>query len=238
MQDMSCGTANRKYMDRFFVAQQHRLEACVQATIDGMGARITELLASSQAAGEQGNVDGAQAAAAQADAVKVGFSQPGFSVAYARLAYVNSCLSSLKCCMPTIFGTASQARKAYKGDDLWDNALLYELFKADVLTRVSFGMEGRSMATNQLHMLYHTKWHVLQADKTAFEADAKARAISNSSSRYGQQEVCQISGLIINSEETRVRDHKMGRNYRCDHRRLSVPAVSSTHAAMPCLHLQ
>ena len=76
MQDMSCGTANRKYMDRFFVAQQHRLEACVQATIDGMGARITELLASSQAAGEQGNVDGAQAAAAQADAVKVGFSQP------------------------------------------------------------------------------------------------------------------------------------------------------------------
>lgn len=93
-----------------------------QATIDGMGARITELLASSQAAGEQGNVDGAQAAAAQADAVK--------------------------------------------------------------------------------------------ADKTAFEADAKARAISNSSSRYGQQEVCQISGLIINSEETRVRDHKMGRNYR------------------------
>jgi len=30
--------------------------------------------------------------------------------------------------MPTIYA-ASQARKAYKGDDLWDNALLYELFK-------------------------------------------------------------------------------------------------------------
>lgn len=43
----------------------------VQATIDGMGARITELLASSQTAGEQGNVDAAQAAAAQADLVKV-----------------------------------------------------------------------------------------------------------------------------------------------------------------------
>lgn len=42
-----------------------------QATIDGMGARITELLASSQTAGEQGNVDAAQAAAAQADQVKV-----------------------------------------------------------------------------------------------------------------------------------------------------------------------
>ena len=39
-----------------------------------MGARITELLASSQTAGEQGNVDAAQAAAAQADVVKV--SQP------------------------------------------------------------------------------------------------------------------------------------------------------------------
>lgn len=93
-----------------------------QATIDKMGARITELLASSQTAGDQGNVDAAQAAAAQADIVK--------------------------------------------------------------------------------------------AEKKAFEADAKARATANSSSRYGQQEVCQISGLIINSEETRVRDHKMGRNYR------------------------
>ncbi len=67
---------NESVWTAFFVPQQHRLEACVQATIDGMGARITELLASSQAAGEQGNVDGAQAAAAQADAVKVGFSQP------------------------------------------------------------------------------------------------------------------------------------------------------------------
>ena len=56
---------------------------------------------------------------------------------------------------------------------------------------------------------------MLQVEKTAFEADAKQRATANSSSRYGQQEVCQISGLIINSEETRVRDHKMGRNYRC-----------------------
>ena len=56
---------------------------------------------------------------------------------------------------------------------------------------------------------------VVQIDKKAFEADSKARATANSSSRYGQQEVCQISGLIINSEETRVRDHKMGRNYRC-----------------------
>lgn len=93
-----------------------------QATVDRMGARITELLSASQVAGEQGNVDGAQAAAAQADIVK--------------------------------------------------------------------------------------------AEKTSFEADSKARATANSSSRYGQQEVCQISGLIINSEETRVRDHKMGRNYR------------------------
>lgn len=57
----------------------------------------------------------------------------------------------------------------------------------------------------------------MQAEKKAFEDNAKARATANSSSRYGQQEVCQISGLIINSEETRVRDHKMGRNYRCGH---------------------
>ena len=57
----------------------------------------------------------------------------------------------------------------------------------------------------------------MQAEKKAFEENAKARATANSSSRYGQQEVCQISGLIINSEETRVRDHKMGRNYRCEY---------------------
>lgn len=49
----------------------HELSMLIQATIDGMGARITELLASSQSAGEQGNVDAAQAAAAQADIVKV-----------------------------------------------------------------------------------------------------------------------------------------------------------------------
>lgn len=36
-----------------------------------MAARIAELLANSQAAGEQGNVDAAQAAATQADIVKV-----------------------------------------------------------------------------------------------------------------------------------------------------------------------
>ena len=64
-------------------------------------------------------------------------------------------------------------------------------------------------------------FYSLQAEKAAFEADAKARATANSSSRYGQQEVCQISGLIINSEETRVRDHKMGRNYRCELAKLS-----------------
>ena len=70
----------------------------------------------------------------------------------------------------------------------------------------------------------------LQADKTAFEADAKARATANSSSRYGQQEVCQISGLIINSEETRVRDHKMGRNYRC-----STCETTSLLLTAPCM---
>ena len=43
----------------------------MQAAADRMGARITELLTASQSAGEQGNVDGAQAAAAQAEAVKV-----------------------------------------------------------------------------------------------------------------------------------------------------------------------
>jgi hypothetical protein len=29
------------------------------------------------------------------------------------------------------------------------------------------------------------------------------------------QEVCPLSGVIINKEESRIRDHKNGRNYRC-----------------------
>ena len=33
--------------------------------------------------------------------------------------------------------------------------------------------------------------------------------------RYGMQEVCPLSGVIINKEESRIRDHKNGRNYRC-----------------------
>lgn len=49
----------------------YALAFCTQAAIDKMGVRITELLASSQTAGDQGNVDAAQAAAAQADIVKV-----------------------------------------------------------------------------------------------------------------------------------------------------------------------
>lgn len=32
--------------------------------------------------------------------------------------------------------------------------------------------------------------------------------------RYGEQEVCEYSGVIINSEESRLRDHKAGKNYR------------------------
>ena len=52
-----------------------------------------------------------------------------------------------------------------------------------------------------------------QAEKAKFEGEARQRAGGNSS-RYGEQEVCPLSGVIVNVEETRVRDHKMGRNYR------------------------
>lgn len=60
-----------------FTKQFIRRPSCLllQAAIDRLGGRITELLANSQAAGEQGNVDAAQAAATQADMVKVGHGQ-------------------------------------------------------------------------------------------------------------------------------------------------------------------
>ncbi len=44
------------------------------------------------------------------------------------------------------------------------------------------------------------------------EATQKATAAAN---RFGQQEVCPLSGVIINKEESRIRDHKNGRNYKC-----------------------
>lgn len=53
----------------------------------------------------------------------------------------------------------------------------------------------------------------LQAQKAAFTEEAGKRA-SGGANRYGQQEVCPLSGVIINKEESRVRDHKNGRNYR------------------------
>ena len=54
---------------------------------------------------------------------------------------------------------------------------------------------------------------VVQVHKAKFEEDAQKRA-GGGASRYGQQEVCPFSGVIINKEESRVRDHKNGRNYR------------------------
>jgi len=54
---------------------------------------------------------------------------------------------------------------------------------------------------------------LLQAEKAAFEVEAKQRA-QDSLNRYGEQEVCKYSGVIINSEESRLRDHKAGKNYR------------------------
>ena len=71
-------------------------------------------------------------------------------------------------------------------------------------------------------------WYLcLQLEKTAFEVEAKQRA-QDSLNRYGEQEVCKYSGVIINSEESRLRDHKAGKNYRC---RLQSPLSSRTNYA-------
>ncbi|EIE25974.1 hypothetical protein COCSUDRAFT_46447 [Coccomyxa subellipsoidea C-169] len=49
--------------------------------------------------------------------------------------------------------------------------------------------------------------------RAAFEEEAAIRA-GGGPNRYGQQEVCPLSGVIINKEESRLRDHKNGKNYR------------------------
>ena len=55
--------------------------------------------------------------------------------------------------------------------------------------------------------------HAVQGRKVAFEEEAMGRA-GGAAGRYGQQEVCPLSGVIVNKEESRMRDHKNGRNYR------------------------
>ena len=54
---------------------------------------------------------------------------------------------------------------------------------------------------------------MLQILVSALTEEANKRA-GGGTSRYGQQEVCPLSGVIINQEESRVRDHKNGRNYK------------------------
>ena len=55
-------------------------------------------------------------------------------------------------------------------------------------------------------------FHNLQTQRAAFEAAAEARA-GNNALKNMHQEVCPVSGLIINNDETRLRDHHQGRNY-------------------------
>ena len=55
------------------------------------------------------------------------------------------------------------------------------------------------------------RW-TLQARRAKAEEDLRNGIGGN---RYGMQEVCPLSGVIINKEESRIRDHKNGRNYRC-----------------------
>ena len=84
-----------------------------------------------------------------------------------------------------------------------------------------------------------------QATKAKFEEEAQKRA-GGGASRYGQQEVCPFSGVIVNKEESRVRDHKNGRNYRCGlasctccsgNMRLPWPDSWPSHSAagVPCI---
>ncbi|KAK9916020.1 hypothetical protein WJX75_007379 [Coccomyxa subellipsoidea] len=58
-----------------------------------------------------------------------------------------------------------------------------------------------------------TQAEAIKARRALFEEEAAVRA-GGGSSRYGQQEVCPLSGVIINREESRLRDHKNGKNYR------------------------
>ncbi|KAK9804143.1 hypothetical protein WJX73_004648 [Symbiochloris irregularis] len=53
----------------------------------------------------------------------------------------------------------------------------------------------------------------LKTQVSVLTEEASKRA-GGGASRYGQQEVCPLSGVIINQEESRVRDHKNGRNYK------------------------
>eukprot|EP00884_Botryococcus_braunii_P001837 jgi/Botrbrau1/11654/Bobra.168_2s0011.1 len=66
-------------------------------------------------------------------------------------------------------------------------------------------IDGSAVAASQAETLK------TQKDKIEEEGLKKS---SGGTARYGQQEVCPLSGVIVNREESRMRDHKAGRNYR------------------------
>ncbi|KAL6784297.1 hypothetical protein ACKKBG_A05600 [Auxenochlorella protothecoides x Auxenochlorella symbiontica] len=65
-------------------------------------------------------------------------------------------------------------------------------------------VDGAMEATNEAEKL--------KAQRAALEAAAEARA-GNNALKNLHQEVCPVSGLIINNDETRLRDHHQGRNF-------------------------
>ncbi|CAK0773646.1 hypothetical protein CVIRNUC_004087 [Coccomyxa viridis] len=58
-----------------------------------------------------------------------------------------------------------------------------------------------------------TQAEAIKARRATFEEEALETAKANVN-RYGEQEVCRYSGVIVNKEESRMRDHVSGRNYR------------------------
>ncbi len=60
----------------------------------------------------------------------------------------------------------------------------------------------------------------LQVQRSVFEQQAQSRA-GNNAAKNLQQAVCPVSGLIINKEESRIKDHESGRNFK------SVPVSQS-----------
>ncbi|CAL5218741.1 g457 [Coccomyxa viridis] len=58
-----------------------------------------------------------------------------------------------------------------------------------------------------------TQAEAIKARRKELEEEALETAKANIN-RYGEQEVCPYSGVIVNKEESRMRDHKNGRNYR------------------------
>ena len=181
--------------------QECNADHALQQNLDMLAARIAELLAQSETLGEAGDIDGAQAAIAQVETLKVG-TDPVCINDRRRL------LAKAHCHVLPMSGIPPNERSVHmllmlKGLNLKSRPTGFVICSETRPDVEAIASDG------QPRELVFCLWR--QAQKAALEREATKVAAKSAGSA---QMVCPWSGVIINVDEARQRDHKSGRNYQ------------------------